>query len=184
MHKIPTLFQRDENHKVINKVTPGCEWVLAGKGVATEKLDGTNVRLTVRSGEVVRVEKRRNPSKEQKARGIVDGWYVDAHVSDPADQHIFGAIGYTDTSPDQDSEFICEAIGPKIQGNPLGLEFPWCKSLADVPIYACAPRSYDELKLFLAEMDSILSPGHLAEGIVFHHHNGRMAKIKRKDFPS
>jgi hypothetical protein len=26
------------------------------------------------------------------------------------------------------------------------------------------------------------SPGHLAEGIVFHHPDGRRAKIKRKDF--
>jgi len=33
--------------------------------------------LTVRSGQLVRVEKRRNPSKAQKAKGIIDGWYVD-----------------------------------------------------------------------------------------------------------
>jgi hypothetical protein len=35
-------------------------------------------RLTVRSGQLVRVEKRHNPSKRQKQHGIVGGWYVDA----------------------------------------------------------------------------------------------------------
>lgn len=45
MKKIPTLFNREfENHRIKTitpDVTPGCEWVLAGEGVATEKLDGT-----------------------------------------------------------------------------------------------------------------------------------------------
>jgi hypothetical protein len=43
-------------------------------------------------------------------------------------------------------------------------------------------RGYQELRAFLATLDSTFSPGHLAEGIVFHHPNGRRAKIKRKDF--
>lgn len=45
MRKIPTLFVREflPNHKILitDQVTPGCEWVLAGEGVATRKLDGT-----------------------------------------------------------------------------------------------------------------------------------------------
>jgi len=44
MKKIPTLFEREfQNHKVVGiteKVTPGMEWVLEGKGIATEKIDG------------------------------------------------------------------------------------------------------------------------------------------------
>ena len=39
MKKIPTLFERQyENHKVVgitDKVTPGCECILEGAGVAT-----------------------------------------------------------------------------------------------------------------------------------------------------
>jgi hypothetical protein len=40
--KIPTLYVRDENDRkhVTREVTPGCEWVLAGEGVATRKFDG------------------------------------------------------------------------------------------------------------------------------------------------
>src|SRR3954470_4475286 len=42
MKKIPSLFARnhDTNGLVRNEVTPGCEWVLAGEGVATRKHDG------------------------------------------------------------------------------------------------------------------------------------------------
>ncbi|MCL2724468.1 MAG: hypothetical protein FWD69_08535 [Polyangiaceae bacterium] len=49
-------------------------------------------------------------------------------------------------------------------------------------VYEDVPRTYDGLKTFLADLDNKFSPGHLAEGIVFHHPDGRRAKIKRKDF--
>src|SRR5262249_18842696 len=60
MEKIPTIFDRGDDFRVINQPRTGCEWVFAGEGRATEKLDGSNIRLTVRSGQLVRVEKRRN----------------------------------------------------------------------------------------------------------------------------
>ena len=45
MKKIPTMFERTyENHRVVgisDKVCPGMEWVLAGEGVATVKIDGS-----------------------------------------------------------------------------------------------------------------------------------------------
>jgi hypothetical protein len=42
MRKIPTLFVRDPKTKLVtSEVTPGCEWVLAGQGLATRKFDGT-----------------------------------------------------------------------------------------------------------------------------------------------
>jgi hypothetical protein len=44
-------------------------------------------------------------------------------------------------------------------------------------------RTYTALQAFLREADSLFSPGHPPEGIVFHHPDGRRAKIKRKDFP-
>lgn len=44
---------------------------LPGWAGSPENLDGTNVRLTVRSGQVVRVDERRDPSKAPKAQGIV-----------------------------------------------------------------------------------------------------------------
>lgn len=184
MEKILTIFERGSDFKVIDRVRAGCEWVFAGEGYATEKVDGTNVRLTIRAAQCVRVEKRRNPSKAQKRIGIVDGWYVDAAAESQDDRWMYAAVKNTDFSAWPDGEHACEAMGPKIQGNALGLEQHICVPFnLNVPRYDEIPRSYVEFQQALAELDSKFSPGHIAEGIVFHHPDGRRAKIKRKDFP-
>ncbi len=192
MRKIPTLFKRDSDFKCIDEPHPDCDWVFKGEGIATEKLHGTNVRLTIRNnlgapdvfGTVVRVEKRHNPTREQKEVGILDPWYMDALPDNPNDKWMIEAakrivIG----RPIPDGEHCCEAMGPKIQGNPLGLEEHMCFPFdLTAPRYAEAPISFVELSLFLKELDSVWAPGHLAEGVVFHHHDGRRAKLKRSDF--
>jgi len=184
MDKIPTIFERGEDFAVRDRPREGCEWVFAGQGRPTEKLDGTNVRLTVRNGQVVRVEKRRNPSKRQKQQGIIDGWYVDADSYGREDRWIFEAVTGTDTARWPDGEHACEALGPRIQSNPLGLERHTCVPFnLEIPIYQDVPRTYEGLWKLLLELESRFAPGHPAEGIVFHHPDGRRAKIKRKDFP-
>jgi hypothetical protein len=185
MEKIPTIFDRGDDFKVVNRPRAGCEWVFDGEGTATEKLDGTNIRVTVRSGHVVRVEKRRNPSKLQKQQGVVDGWYVDADEYGKEDRWIFEAVRGTDVAGWPDGEHPAEALGPSIQGNALGLARHMCVPFnLEVPRYDDVPRTFDRLRELLADLDSKFSPGHLAEGIVFHHPDGRRAKIKRKDFAS
>ena len=95
MEKIQTIFKRnwDTNRKVTEDLIVDFDFENA---VATEKLDGMNIRLTVRKGTIVRLEKRRNPSKEQKKQGIVDPWYMDASQNDPGDQWLFDAVSNTD----------------------------------------------------------------------------------------
>lgn len=186
MDKIPTIFERGDDFRVVNRPRPGCEWVFAGEGLPTEKLDGTNIRLTIRSGLCVRVEKRRNPDKAQKARGIVDAWYVDADESSPGDRWIFDAVKSTSVTDWPDGEHSAEALGEHIQGNPLGLSGHLCVPFnLRIPAFDASTvgRSYATLQSFLGEADSLFSPGHPPEGIVFHHPDGRRAKIKRKDFP-
>ncbi|MGA2230565.1 MAG: hypothetical protein ABSH22_06670 [Tepidisphaeraceae bacterium] len=183
MEKIPTLFDRDGSFRVTDKVRAGCEWVIAGEGIPTEKLDGTNVRLTVRSGQLVRVEKRRNPSPKQKHQGIIDGWYVDADEFSPDDRWLYEAARNTAVSDWPDGEHPSEALGPNIQGNELGLEKHVCLPFnLRAPVYSNAPRTFAELRTWLERAESLFSPGHPAEGIVFHHPDGRRAKIKRRDF--
>jgi hypothetical protein len=186
MEKIPTLFERNDKFKVIDKIHEGCDWVIRGEGQATEKLDGMNMRLTVQGGMVVKVEKRRNPTRDQKKAGIVDGWYVDAKEADNNDKWLFDAVRNTDVSSWPDGEHSVEALGPSIQGNPLGLDRHVCVPFnLKIPVYENVPRTFDGLKMFIATeaLKSIYSPhGNLAEGIVFHHPDGRRAKIKRKDF--
>jgi hypothetical protein len=183
MEKIPTLFERDDRFRVVDRPRAECAWVFEGEGRPTEKLDGTNIRLTVRSGHLVRVEKRRNPSKVHKQQGIIDGWYADTDEYAAEDKWILVAARNTDVSGWPDGEHACEALGPRIQGNPLGLEEHRCVPFnLEVPAFDAVPRSYSGLKEYLSKLESRFAPGHLAEGIVFHHTDGRRAKIKRKDF--
>jgi hypothetical protein len=68
-----------------------------------------------------------------------------------------------------------ELVGPKINGNPEAMprHALWAHEAAD---QLDAPRDFDGLAAFFADF-----PG---EGIVWHHPDGRMAKIKRRDFPA
>lgn len=74
--------------------------------------------------------------------------------------------------PAQQPDGIYELCGPKVQGNAEKFErhvlIPHGREVLD------APRTYDELKAWLADKD--------IEGIVWHHPDGRMVKIKKRDF--
>lgn len=204
MHKIATLFDRDweGDRKVVATLSPDAQRTLAGlthRMHATEKLDGTNVRLTVRHGEVVRVEKRRNPDKAQKKRGITEPWYADV-TDGPEDRAIVDAATNVDLVGVDDGEWSGEAVGPKIQGNPLGLDahrvvlfsagqaplLPTCPRLYDgihLNNNACADR-FNALRDFILTTRSALNPEVPIEGIVWHNEFGDDLKLKAKDFRS
>jgi len=112
MKKVKTIFERnwEGNKKVINKLIVDFDFKNA---IATEKLDGTNVRLTVRNHTLVRLEKRRNPDKIQKAKGIIEPWYIDADEYSPGDKYIFEAAKNTKLSDIPDGEWSGEAVGKK-----------------------------------------------------------------------
>ncbi len=187
MEKIPTIFERDweGNRGVIDRyvIDPS---QFAG-AVATEKLDGTNVRLTVRNHILVRLEKRRNPDKRQKAQGITEPWYIDADEFAPSDKAIWEATRNVDLSEVPDGEWSGEAVGPKIQGNPLNLE-RHTVVLFSLPAvrerlrFEQVPTTYAALKSWLSEQDSKFGNRCKIEGIVWHCADGSMMKIKTKDF--
>jgi len=189
MRKIPTIFDRDYGdgkrgkHYVIDKRLVD----LPEGAVATEKLDGTNVRVTIRAGRCVRLEKRRNPRKEQKAEGIVDPWYTDAESLDPADQHMWVAVNNTNFTNTSDGEWSGEAIGPKIQGNPLTLDKPFIFLFSDprmregLELYV-ASTDFDDLHTLLNDCRSIYNPRVRIEGIVWWYEGIPVGKIKVGDF--
>jgi hypothetical protein len=211
MEKIPTIFQRGPDFRVVPEWKPECEWV-ASMSFATEKLDGTNVRVVVEADDEnamnITFYKRRNPSKEEKAAGAEPG-YVQATVTDPADKHIWKAFaGSIEQITDYgEGEYFCEAVGPKIQGNPLGLPYPRLVCFATdegpahsgkiglavptIPISRGNGRlTYESIRSVVLGTNSVYQASHgtdgdepvKIEGLVFHHADGRMAKIKRKDF--
>ncbi|MGD1839908.1 MAG: hypothetical protein ACFB0B_03295 [Thermonemataceae bacterium] len=188
MEKIPTIFDRnwDGDRKVNSKlVVPEFDF---GNAIATEKLDGMNIRVTVRNHTIVRVEKRRNPSKIQKKQGIKEPWYVDADEFDKADTYLFDAVKNTDFSDVPDGEWSAEALGEKIQGNPLNLKGHtlFIFSLNDwrqKVVYPDVPTDFEELKKWLPQQKSLFGNDCGIEGIVWHNiNNGEMCKIKIKDF--
>jgi hypothetical protein len=168
MKKIPTMFTRDESksgHPVMDEWKPECLWVRDGEGFATVKLDGTNVKV-----ENGRPFKRQKP----KERDYDDAAYVPCDRANPADRWAWEAF-----DAGHDGDGIYELVGPKIQGNPQ-------QHVAHTLVRVVPPtneriaitngpeRTFTGLRNWLTE--------HPIEGLVFHHPDGRMAKIKRRDF--
>lgn len=195
MRKIPCLFRRDfeGDRLVVNEVTPGCEWVLAGKGVATTKIDGT--ACMIRDGKLFKRYDRKVPKKtEGEAFTAEDfkhspkGWEACEDGPDLVTGHWPGwvPVGDEPESKWHREALECERealddgtyelVGPKVNGNPYGFA-------DDQPHILCrhgavhletVPRMFDAMKRWLE-----FAP---MEGIVFHHEDGRMCKIRRRDF--
>lgn len=188
MKKIQTIFERkwDGNRGVIDKPMAIFD---PNTAMATEKLDGTNVRLTVRNHKLVRVEKRHNPTKRQKIEGINDPWYSDAFEYEPSDKYIWEASINTDLSSVEDGEWSGEAVGPKIQGNPLNLEKHEVVLFSNLEVRVKRlvyrdkpPIEFEKLGKWLKEQKSLIGNDCGIEGVVWHLDNGEMVKIKTQDF--
>lgn len=174
MQKIISVWQRNyETDRLIrDEVVSGAEWVLAGEGKATRKFDGTccmvrDLTLFKR----YEVKKGKTPpanfepaSEVDPTTGKQQGWVP---VGDgPEDR--WHREAFTD-EPDGTYE-LC---GPKVQGNPEGFG-----SHVLIPhgreVLEGVPRTFEGMKKYLED--------HAIEGIVFWHDDGRMAKVKAKDY--
>jgi hypothetical protein len=180
MKKIPCLFQRDFASKkpvLLKEVTPGCEWVLAGEGVATRKRDGTACavinwqlykRYDVKKGKLA-------PSGaipcDPEADPVTGHWPHWAPVGEEPENKWHREAWARVVGRVLDGTY--ELCGPKIQGNPEKLENHVLLRHDSTIIDDC-PRTWEGLQAFLEAF-----PG---EGIVFHYPDGRMCKIRRDDF--
>jgi len=184
MEKIKTIFHRDENNGGVITNVYEIPIEMLKESIATEKIDGTNVRVTVRNQKPVRLEKRRNPDKIHKYQGIIEPWYVDADENDNADKWIYDALKNTILVNIPDGEWSGEAVGTNIQGNPLNLDcnkivfftLGQCPELKDVPL------GFEELKDWLPKQESKVGTGCKIEGIVWWRYGIPIGKIKTKDF--
>ena len=184
MKKIPTMFVRDEVNRalVTRVVTPGCEWVAAGEGTATRKYDGTSCAIIKGA-----LYKRFEAKDEQLIRKPAPPGAILVDRDELTAKSIFWVpVGdgpedkwhrkAWDARYEQDREDgTYELVGPKVQGNPENFEAHRLVRHRDVERYYGAPRNFFGLLTFFARDPSI-------EGIVFHHPDGRMAKIKLRDF--
>ncbi|GAA0353182.1 DUF5565 family protein [Actinoallomurus spadix] len=177
MRKIPTAFVRDwdgDRRYVTRTPNPECGWVFDGQGRPTRKFDGTCVRY---DGERWWARREVKPGK-----GRPPGFVEIVH-----DEQTGKTVGWEPAEQSGFQRFLAEAIdagswepgtyelvGPKINGNPEGLDHHalvrhGAEDLGDVP------RDYAGLAAWLR--------AHPWEGVVWHHPDGRMAKLKRRDLP-
>lgn len=177
MKKIPTIFERDWNgdrSRVVDQVTPGCEWVLAGEGSATRKMDGTC--CMVRQGKLYKRRELRAGETPPPDFELADydaatektvGWIPVGEG--PEDR--WHRAAYLEEINLADGTY--ELIGPKVQGNPEN--WPGHQLVRHGSIFEDdVPRTFQGLQQWLATQD--------IEGIVFRHPDRRMAKIKLRDF--
>lgn len=191
MKKIRSLFQRDFEHgkkfgdlPVIDAIANGADWVAAGQGTATRKFDGTC--CMVRGGQLFKrydaKQGKQPPANFEPAQdydpitGHMPGWLP---VGDgPEDKHHRQAW---ENQKDYIGDGTYELCGPKVQANPEAAfvtaevgEGMHLLIRHGVHLIGDCPRDFAGLRNYL-EVNDI-------EGIVWHHDDGRMVKIKAKDF--
>ena len=168
-----SLFKRDFSNKgcpAINIIEQGAEWVYGGEGIATQKLDGT--ACFIKDGIYY---KRLNLREGRTAEGWIH-WSLDPEQKSG---HGWVPVGggnednlHREASIEGLEDGTYELLGPTIQKNPEGED----KTILEkhgARIIDC-PREYIPLKEWLVGKD--------IEGIVWHHEDGRMVKIKKSDF--
>jgi hypothetical protein len=177
--KIPTMFERDwdgDRSRVIDKPHPDCGWVFAGEGIATRKYDGTSCLL--RDGKIYKRREIKQgafvpPDFEavtyDEETGKTVGWVP---VGDGPDDR-WHREAFEDARGYSDGTF--ELLGPKVQGNVEWRSKHVLQPHSMARTYPLAPRTFEGLRAWFEEHRDI-------EGLVFHHEDGRMAKIKLRDF--
>jgi hypothetical protein len=202
MKKIPLVFVLDRASGALTAdVRPESAWVLAGEGIATLKHDGTATRwqggrLWKRyDRKLHKAAQRRldrgealDPLDESLFKAAPAGFEACNAQADPVTYHWPGWAPIDPQDPaDQwhrqalESQSIAdleegatyELVGPAFSRNPYALErhalWKHGRDVVDVP-----DRTFEGLRSFLTGLNG--------EGLVFHHADGRMAKIRRKDF--
>lgn len=161
-----------------DEIVPGAEWVIAGEGYATRKWDGTCVMI--QDG----VLYKRYDAKRGKTPP--EG-FIPAQDPDPKTGHWPGWLKVGDSNADRRHregylnlpshevwpDGTYELCGPKIGGNPEGFEKHELIKHG-IHEHEDCPRSFEALKTWFVSKD--------IEGIVWHHPDGRMVKIKKSDF--
>jgi hypothetical protein len=178
MKKIPSIFVRDwkgDKSRVTDECNPETLWVFNGEGVATRKYDGTAVlvedgvlycRYDAKNGKTP-PEGFRPAQEPDIETGHWPGW-----VPAGSNPQYKWQIAYHIAHLSENGTY--EACGPHFQSNPENLERDLFIPHGCTRFEDDVPRTFNELVEWFKGRD--------IEGIVWHHPDGRMAKIKKSDF--
>ena len=197
MRKIETLFERIKGSPLVKAVvTQGCEWVLEGAGIATEKFDGTCCAII--GGRLY----KRHALKQNKT--VPKEWLHWSFNPEQKSGHGWSPVSPTDSSDQYHREAgnllneslvledgTYELVGPKIQKNPYNLERhelwqhgstrPGSITPIEWKPFSTSINGKLDIEYELGALRDYLAKRDM-EGLVFHHPNGQMAKVKRRDF--
>lgn len=198
MKEIQSLFMRDYegNRQVYDEVVPGPEWVINGEGTPTVKWDGTSCMYA--DG----ILYKRYDAKNGKTPP--DGWIACEEAPNKETGHFPGWLPVQKYIPEDKwhieawenqklelTDGTYELIGPKIQGNPHHQKFHrlvkhGAYTIRDyyediVKTLPCLAEELECLEQTFQGIKKYLSHAAI-EGIVWHHPDGRMVKIKARDF--
>lgn len=183
MPKLQSPFIRNDEYIVTPEIDPDYAWVFEDEGVTCqEKLDGTNVSIIIENGKLTRVFNRVND---------VDMWSDCPVIEGVREAYNRGYCNFTD------GQYFGEVVGEKIQGNPHKIEghiwLPYetyFRKHLTYKTWGQYPKDFDTISKWFEE--GLLSlygmqkhggtEGHFCEGVVFHHPDGRMAKLRRDMF--
>lgn len=165
------------NPKFVTKeVNPDAQWVFDGEGVATRKYDGSCCAI-IDGKFYKRYEVRKNkvapqgfiPANEVDLNtGKQQGWLeVGKGNEDKYHREAFERL-------EDRTDGTFELLGPKVQGNPEGFSEHTLLRHSKADVLREVPRTWEGIKNYLKNKD--------IEGVVWHHPNGPMAKIKKRDF--
>lgn len=191
MIKIPCLFERIFHGKseftLLPTVTPGCEWVMKGEGRATIKWDGT--ACLIKDGKLFkRYDAKINPrtgARKSPPEGaipcqpepdpVTGHWphWVEVDPKRPEDKWHAMTWELCKSSSVRYPNGTYELVGECINGNPHGF--------SGHTLIKHGSHELDFMnRSFEALWDYMLALNF--EGLVFHHPDGRMCKIRRVDF--
>ena len=189
MQKIPSLFCRnyDGDRLVRDEFVHDSLWVVDGYGDATVKLDGT--ACMVLGGALFKRYDRKRNRKTGEFKDAPAGWVPceaapNEHTGhwpgwipvgdEPESRWHRAAFDYENGAFDDGTY---EAVGLHFNGNPYKLDHD-CLIRHGVPIDGQHPfpeATFEGVRAWCEDRP-------WAEGIVWHHQDGRMVKIKRRDF--
>ena len=182
MKKIPTLFQREFTGRragpVRDEVREGLEWVLAGGGLATVKIDGSC--CMVRGGALFRrydAKAGRTPPPHAipccDPDPVTGHWPHWVYAKPSQVDNAWHLAAFYNAGGTWLSDGTYEAVGPHFQSNPYALTYD-CLEKHGKRIVKDAPRTFEGLREYLRT--------HNIEGLVFWKDGEPQCKIKRSDF--
>ncbi len=193
MPKLQSPFARETingEYIVTPKIAEGYEWVFTDKPVwAVDKLDGTNICIRVENGQIAHIFNRTTEKFLWKITGVT-AW--EGACLEGIAKCIQKGWGKYLTEGDN----FGELIGPIINGNRHGLDYHLYVPFAYLKqkchwnsfIGNDHEKNYKSIsEWFQHALPSLFNqrlglPKIDAEGLVFYHEDGRMAKLRRDMF--